>query len=642
MNIFDIEIFPNYALFAFMNGKGKVKTFETFDKFKPKQIKKIRKILTKLVVGFNSINYDMPIVEYALSGASVENMYKASQAIIKDNVKPYMLYRMMKIKKNYDYDHIDLMEQAPGVRVGLKLYGTRLGSEKLWEYELDFDKPIKKKEVENLKRYCINDLMVTKDLYDATLDRIELREKMSKQYGLDLRSKSDAQIAEAVIISELGGKVENAPTQKHFKYDPPKYIKFESKQLKEIFKMIKKTTFVLDGKGSPQKPETFKPLTIGNTTYEIGIGGLHSQEKNLTVEADDEYVVRNADYASYYPYIILNNKLYPKHLGKKFLKIYRNIVETRIAAKKSGDKLTADSLKITINGSFGKYGSKYSKLYSPKLLLQTTITGQLTLLMLIEKFESVGISVISANTDGLEYLCRRKDVDLAEEIIAELDAASGYTMEHGEYQGLYARDVSNYIAKYDGYVKSKGVFADREKTPGKGLDKNVQAPICFEAVREFINSGKPIKKTIKECKDIKQFVSAMKVTGGCTWKGEFIGKVARWYYTKEDGAPLYRATPNAKGTHGKVPMTDNAKPMMDLTKKIPKDLDYNWYVQYAKRMLGDVWDKYMLSDEEVLKEAIEKAGGNIEDLYIKELGYKKVMPKLSNASIVKMKKYLYT
>jgi hypothetical protein len=635
MNFFDIEIFPNYALFGFMDEKGKVKQYETFDKFKPKQIKKIEKILNGLVVGFNSINYDMPIIEYALKGATVEKMYKASQSIVNDGVKPYTLYRMMGIKKNWDYDHIDLMEQSPGVGVGLKLYGTRLGSEKLWEYEADFDKPIKKKELANVRGYNVNDLVTTSDLYHATKDRIELREKMSKQYGMDLRSKSDAQIAEAVIVSELGGNVASADIHSDytFKYDPPSYVKFETKQLKDVFKMIKGTTFVLDGKGSPQKPDTFKPITIGSTTYEIGIGGLHSQEKNLTVEADDDFVVRNADYASYYPYIILNNKLYPEHLGKKFLKIYRKIVETRIAAKKSGDKLTADSLKITINGSFGKYGSKYSKLYSPKLLLQTTITGQLTLLMLIEKFESEGISVISANTDGLEYLCKRSDVDLAEGIIYDLDLETGYEMEHGEYQGLYARDVSNYIAKYNGYVKSKGVYGE------SSLNKNIQTPICFEAVREFINNGTPIKKTIKKCKDIKQFISARKVTGGGKWNDEYLGKVVRWYYSTK-GSPIHYVKANKHGTHNKVPLTDAAKPMMDLTKKIPKDLDYNWYIQYAKRMLGDVWDKYQPSNEEIFKEAVEKAG-SIEDLYIKELGYKKVMTKLSNASINKMKKYLY-
>ena len=69
--------------------------------------------------------------------------------------------------------------------------------------------------------------------------------------------------------------------------------------------------------------------------------------------------------------------------------------------------------KIQINGSFGKFGSKYSKLYSPNMLLATTITGQLTLLMLIEQLELNNIPVISANTDGLEYYCPRDKIDLA-------------------------------------------------------------------------------------------------------------------------------------------------------------------------------------------------------------------------------------
>jgi hypothetical protein len=206
-------------------------------------------------------------------------------------------------------------------------------------------------------------------------------------------------------------------------------------------------------------------------------------------------------------------------------------------------------------------------------------------------------------------------------------------MEHGEYEGLYARDVSNYVAKYDGYVKSKGVFADRDKTPGKGLDKNTQVPICFEAVREFILNGTKIKKTIKKCKDIKQFVSAMKVTGGGEWKGEYLGKVVRWYYSTE-GHMIQKV-----GSGNKVPLTDRAKPMMDLTKDIPDDLDYKWYIQYAERMLGDINPKYALSDDEVFEKATKKAG-SVEKLYA-DMGYKKVMPKLSTASIKKMKDYLY-
>ena len=40
-------------------------------------------------------------------------------------------------------------------------------------------------------------------------------------------------------------------------------------------------------------------------------------------------------------------------------------------------EIIANALKIVVNGSFGKFGSRYSILYSPDLMLQVTITGQL-------------------------------------------------------------------------------------------------------------------------------------------------------------------------------------------------------------------------------------------------------------------------
>ena len=54
-----------------------------------------------------------------------------------------------------------------------------------------------------LREYCHNDLNTTKILYDALKPQIVLREQMSEQYNIDLRSKSDAQIAECIIKHEL-------------------------------------------------------------------------------------------------------------------------------------------------------------------------------------------------------------------------------------------------------------------------------------------------------------------------------------------------------------------------------------------------------------------------------------------------------
>ena len=121
----------------------------------------------------------------------------------------------------------------------------------------------------------------------------------------------------------------------------------------------------------------------------MGIGGLHSCEKSQYVVADENTVLRDADVSSYYPSIILQQKLSPKAMGKDFITIYQSIVSRRIEAKHRGDKVTADTLKICVNGSFGKLGSKYSALYAPELLIQTTLTGQLALLMLIESYNFV-------------------------------------------------------------------------------------------------------------------------------------------------------------------------------------------------------------------------------------------------------------
>lgn len=240
-----------------------------------------------------------------------------------------------------------------------------------------------------------------------------------------------------------------------------------------------------------------------------------------------------------------------------------------------------EGLKISANGSFGKFGSKYSKLYSPDLLLATTITGQLTLLMLIEQFEAKGIPVVSANTDGMEYFCPRDKVELAEAIVFDLELDTGYEMEHGEYLGLYARDVNNYVAKYDGKVKAKGIYAETS------LSKGLQTPVVFEAVRKYILDGTRLEDTIRNCKTVNDFLSARTVKGGAVWNGEYLGKMVRWIYTTDGHSINYKLNGNL------VPKTGTGvTPMMDMSAELPSNLDYDWYINEAVEMLQDLGVSY--------------------------------------------------
>ena len=590
--VLDIEVLPNYFLLAIKGLESqKVITYDMFgldNTLTKEQRKKIRVVLNKYTsFGFNSIKYDMPLINYALNGATCKEIHEVSKNIIEKNQPDWMTYRTLDIDPR-GYDHFDISEPSPAVMISLKNYGTRVGSKKLQDFYLDPHKPITTDDVGELKNYCNNDLDVTEDLYHAISDRIGLRVSMGEQYGLDLRSKSDAQIAETVITSELkkqGVTAVKPVLSRDYKakYKAPKFVSFERHDLKGLVKIVEEIDFYLADNGAVKMPKVLAnhKIVIGNTTYKMGVGGLHSQEKALSVVSNETHVMHNADFTSYYPFIILNNKLFPKHLGSGFLKVYRSIVETRLKAKAEGNKLIADSLKITINGSFGKFGSKYSKLYSPDLLLATTITGQLTLLMLIEQLEKNGIGVVSANTDGLEYFCPRDKVGLAEAIIFDLELLTGFDMEHGEYQALHAANVNNYVAVYEGYVKSKGLYSETT------LSKGRSTPIVYEAIREYLLDGTPIKETIFAYSDVNQFVSARTVKGGGVYDGEYLGKMVRWYYSIESkGYISYNLNGN------KVPKTDGCKPMMDLTDELPIDLDYQWYIDEAISKLKDLGVSY--------------------------------------------------
>lgn len=106
-------------------------------------------------------------------------------------------------------------------------------------------------------------------------------------------------------------------------------------------------------------------IRINDGVYRLGIGGLHSSESSVAHLADDEYVLIDRDVTSYYPAIIIGQNLHPPQMGKAFQQVYKRIVARRIEAKRVGNKVEADSLKITINGSFGKFGSKWSGTVCP-------------------------------------------------------------------------------------------------------------------------------------------------------------------------------------------------------------------------------------------------------------------------------------
>lgn len=652
----DTEVYINFWSIGFMDATTRevVAEFESYPGHPLDVAGVARWMQAGEIVSYNGRNYDDPMITLALTGASNEVLKLASDAIIKDNLKPWLFEAQFGVKIPQHWDCIDLIEVAPGI-ASLKIRGGRMHSKKMQDLPIEPSATITPEQREELRTYRNNDLETTVDLYWQLKPQLDLRAVMSREYGTDLRSKSDAQIAEAVIKARLGRYIEKPriPPGTQYRYQVPDFIAFHTPAMQDVLQMVKGAVFVISAKDQllmPKELETRK-IAVGSSVYQMGIGGLHSTEAAVCHIAADDEVMFDIDVTGYYPDIIRRLGLFPRQIGPQFLQVYGAIVDRRVEAKHAGDKVVADSLKIVVNGSFGKFGSKYSILYSPDLMLQTTVTGQLSLLMLIEAMELCGMHVVSANTDGIVVKCKRHMLWMRDQLVADWENRTSFKMEETRYAALYSANVNNYIAMKLGFdkatkqwtnevvgAKTKGWYADA------ALAKNPIAAVSVEAVIAFLQHGTPIADTVRSCTDIRKFVIVRSVTGGAEklhgdeiqaatsqkgmreqleqarWEPDFESK--NYTYGGSAYMPLAEAhavaiqqlrnvAPVRRTYLGKavrwyyaagepgsiryvtngnlVPRTDEgAKPLMDLPDTFPTDVDYTWYITEACGHLTDM------------------------------------------------------
>ena len=612
-------------------------------------------------VGFNSESFDRPLLAMAVMGHDETNIKVVAQNIIEHKMQSWQTYREYDIDF-IEYDHIDIKEVPKGVMLSLKVYEGRMHSPNLqdmpFHHDEEIDTPKKRKIVED---YCWNDISETKRLFLTMKKEVELREQLGEQYGVDIRSKSDAQCAEAILkkVCSIGKGDKIVPGS--VRYSCPKFIKTNSKLINEIIAMCEDHKFIINhANGSPEFPEFLtEPITIGTGVYQMGIGGLHSQHDkkvHLRATPDEGLLLSDFDVASYYPNIMIKAGLIPNLGGNKgalFLDAYQDIYEQRIAAKRSGDKATAETLKIVLNGTFGKLGSIFCSFYAPALMLAVTITGQLNLLCLIHELTKIkGVTVESANTDGIMVAY---PMNKREEVLKRIQINAKRTQfeyEETPYEQVAMKDVNNYFAvpaptlaavidrtsitsalnkKLD--VKRKGLYAEA----GVHENKNPTMQVSSDAVAAYLSQGYEVEDWIRAEKDIRKFVEIRGVKGGGvqhehevevddwvlindlgTAKNEWyrqawldkgwepgvqrastkrksrpapaiegrggipFGRVARWYMTT-DVLPSITYVESGNQVAG----TAGSKLCMRLPDALPKDLNVQWYIDEAYRILVD-------------------------------------------------------
>lgn len=590
---YDTEVLPNRTLFCAKN----MDTGEWFNLWRHEQDSPAR--LLRFIqqpdttfVGFNNNSYDNLVISAWCQGRTELEIKRVGDDIIGHRLNSWAAYNKHGLR-NVFLDCIDLIEVAPSF-VGLKAYGARMHMPKLQDMPIHHAEFITAEQEPIIQEYCHNDVDTTEELCRRLEGQLMLRIDMSRKYGVDMRSKSDSQMAEQAYISSMNLRRADNKIPQTIKFAAPDFLKFRDANLQRLLDRVKAHTFSMN----PATGHVVLPDFLGKEivkfnagTYQLGVGGIHSTHDKSICYVAGEDVITDIDGASFYPSIILECGLVPSGLGLRFIEEYRTIYDRRLAAKASGDKITDATLKISLNGTFGKLASKYSVLYAPDLMLAVTLTGQFILLMLIEWLEGVGATTLSANTDGIAIRHPKDKSDLVQRTVEEFGKTVRMVFEFTPYRALAMKDVNNYIAvKPDRKLKVKGIYSPLS------LSKNPTAQVSADAVGQWLAHGTPLMETIKKA-PFKDFISARNVTGGGQQGDEFLGKVVRWYQSTAPNLPLMTYIKNGN----KVPKTEGAKACMEVLDFInhPPDLDLQWYYKEAIKIAVAVGCSDYLKPEEL-------------------------------------------
>ena len=541
--IYDIEIYTNIFLVCAKNISTKEKySFEISPR--KQQTKELVEFLNQPIrlIGFNNQNYDNLLIQkflenLHLKGKDLVNLLKSQSDKIITNEK-YSKF----CKKFTKVPTIDLFLlhhfDNDARRCSLKELEFVFNMNNIQELPFDYTKPVPIDQFNTLVNYCWNDIEATERLYNYSLEDIKLREELSKKYNIDMLSYNSPKMGEKSFALALTSI--NPTFEQKLKLQTPRteirlqdiifpYISFEFEGFKRLLQYFKSKVITDTYKTFSEIP--FEELSIIEGFYNVhktkgvqanlnivyqgfefvfGTGGIHGCIEPGIYESDQEHDILDIDVSSYYPNLGIQNKLYPEHLGKEFCDVYEQRYIERGQYPKGS--VWNSSIKLELNGVYGKSNSKHSPFYDPKYTMAITVNGQLLIAMLAEQLMNHS-QLLQANTDGVTIRVHKSKLSIIQENLDWWQSITNLILETANYSKMVIKDVSNYLAIYtNGKVKRKGTAF---KTKAElALHENYSGLIINEAVSAyFINGTDPIQFMMQDLEQngLKNFFMRAKV-----------------------------------------------------------------------------------------------------------------------------------
>lgn len=501
--------------------------------------------------GYNNLHYDNPIINYIIEYedklmqynipticSSIFNLSKTITTSSEDNIDAW---KHWKYQIWFDTFDILTMLYSNKLRVGLKEIQVTMQYPNVQEFVCDWTKLLPLEDFDSMIDYNINDIESTSELLNRCKKDVDLRIAIEDEYGVRVLSKDGVNIGMKILTQKYLEKTgltwqDIKDLRSPMSVIPLKdvilpFIKYDSPILQRVLDDMKNQIVSPGRKGYENK------FVFNNLRYSVGVGGIHSvNSPEIIIPRDDEMLI-DIDVASLYPSMLIEYEFYPKHLGKEFLEVYKQIKDERIEAKHNGDKVKNETLKLALNGLSGNLQNEHNFCYSPFAVMQIRINGQLLLLMLAEKLTQIGCRIVQANTDGLFVLLKKDAYSKVNSICREWEQLTKLTLEEDRFKAMYQYAINDYFAiTEDNKVKEKGMFITAVKL-GKGLTPK----IIPKAVISFFKDGIPVEDTIKNCTDIRDFLMSEKT--GKQWHVEYMNEEQQRtnrFYASTNGGYLWK------------------------------------------------------------------------------------------------------
>ena len=509
-------------------------------------------------IGYNNIGYDDPILGYI---NNVKSSDAKSGHISRLNIHARneedkwvgipandMLYKLSSkiVNEGLDYQdfkaltfrgiQLDVLKVNRLDKLGISLKKTAVALQwyRLQDLpykptdKLDTPKALEEGKIFNTLTYNLNDDFITLMGFKKSRNEFRMRKGISETFDVPVHSLSRSAAGDAILekkYAEISGKSRWTFTKGRTNRKAVPFvdiidesIKFETKEFKTLYEQLMRTTAYV--KGHPKYKKFKKDIIFDGTKYTMALGGLHSVDRPMFIQSTDEYDYIDADVTSYYPNLMLNLFICPRHLDPNvFLAALEVMLNDRVIAKgKSKDKTLPEAehikykfinegLKISINNIFGKLGYQHGWLYDLRAMYKVTINGQLKLFKLIEMLYLQGIHTVSANTDGIICKVPKGKEEIYYATCEQWEREQNLNLEYTKYAKYLGTSVNHYIAlTKDGNVKRKGDFVSEIK-----LDKGYSAPIVPKSLEQWFLNDIPIRETIYNSYNVHDFIYSQKV-----------------------------------------------------------------------------------------------------------------------------------